>query len=279
MLPTPHQPLAFAKYQATGNDFILLDWTVGPLPDPDVVRALCDRRFGIGADGVLLVTRRPADSTVPTMLIFNADGSRPEMCGNGLRCAALHLARTASLPTGTPGVIATDAGLRQCEVRPGPDLDRRQVAVAMGPVRVPSPCTLDNPSAELLLTSLGNPHAVLLSPTPAAAIDTLGPALSTHPAFPNGVNVGFVQAIGPQALELVVWERGAGKTLACGTGACAAVAAAWHAGRLTTSRDVRVRLPGGTVVVDLDPDTRQARLTGEAAFVFEGVIPWPRPTP
>ena len=274
MPPPNFHHISFAKYQGTGNDFVVVDWPWPNLPACCAIQRMCDRRFGIGADGILLL-QPPSDPTGHSkMILFNSDGSRPEMCGNGLRCAALHLA--AREPARSPHVLVidTDAGPRTCELTELGDA-HACVRVDMGIVTKPSQIELDSPPLRLHLVSVGNPHAVLLDPGPHMDVSALGPTLSTHPHFPNGVNAGFARVITPTRIDLQVWERGAGLTLACGTGACAAVAAAWAAGCLQRPTDIEVQLPGGLLTVDLDPATFRMWLRGPADRVFSGEIPWP----
>lgn len=275
MLPPPAHSIPFTKYQGAGNDFILLDWSSNSLPSPDAVLSLCDRHFGIGADGLLLLAPASPSAPNPRMILFNADGSRPEMCGNGVRCAALHVLLTH--PGAAPlehVTIDTDAGPRVCEILEHTPTTA-QVRVDMGVVSQPSELLLSDPQVRLQTLSVGNPHAVLLDHPLPGQVAALGPTLSTHPAFPDGTNVGFARVVSPSSIDLQVWERGAGLTLACGTGACAAVAAAWATRRIDRPNGIQVRLPGGLLTVDLDPATWRAWLSGPALRVFAGVVDWP----
>ncbi len=268
----PAAGLAFEKYEGTGNDFIVIDADREDELLPDDAARLCDRHFGIGADGVLVVLpARTADADA-RMRVINADGSIPEMCGNGARCVALHL----GLSRGTRAAIVrleTDSGLRVCTVEnTGVD---GVVTVDMGPIRVLDERVLeiDGQRLELTIADAGNPHAVLFGRFAREDVERLGPRLSSHPAFPGGTNVEFAQVAG-HGIDLIVWERGVGITLACGTGACAAVAVARRAGRLETSLPARVRLPGGPLDVTIDQDGR-ATLRGPARRVFSGTLPTP----
>lgn len=271
----PSHPTAFLKYQGTGNDFILLDWDSPSPPAPHVAVSLCDRRRGIGGDGLLLLCPPAHPAAAARMILYNPDGTRPEMCGNGLRCAAMHLA-SRHPPTALPFVIDTDAGPRTCEVLS--QANPARIRVSMGLVSTPEDVVLDDYPLSVKYLSVGNPHAVLTAPHPTLDKQSLGPALCAHPRFPHGANIGFPSNIAADAFDLVVFERGAGFTLACGTGACAATVALASAGCLTTTSGVRVQLPGGILTIDFDPSTRQAWLTGETARVFHGTVPWPAPT-
>jgi diaminopimelate epimerase len=253
--------LAFVKYQGIGNDFVVVD---GPLMDPARAVRLCDRRRGIGADGLLTVLPARAGGAA-YMHIYNSDGSVAAMCGNGIRCVARHVAETR----GVDGeiVVETDSGSRRCWVIRGPR-GVEAVTVDMGRARVEGEQRFDvkGETVRTLRVSMGNPHAVALSgPEPARAAE-LGPLIEAQ--VPGGVNVGFGRAAG-SAVDLVVWERGAGLTEACGTGACAAAVAALHEGRLDGRMPVRVNLPGGTLEIAVDDDL-SVRMTGPAVKVFEG---------
>jgi diaminopimelate epimerase len=252
----------FWKYHGLGNDFVVLEATA-PI-DPERAIRLCDRRRGIGADGVLTVLP-PRDGGVAYMHIFNPDGSVAAMCGNGVRCVARHLAETRGLDGEV--VVETDSGPRVCKIHRGPsgieaitvDMGRARIEgrqeFVVGAERVPS-----------LRVSMGNPHAVVLDGPEPGRAPTLGPVIEAM--VPGGVNVGFGRA-GGSAIDLVVWERGAGLTEACGTGACAAAVAALHEGRLPAGRPVTVRLPGGALQIEVAPDLT-VKMTGPAEKVFVG---------
>jgi diaminopimelate epimerase len=260
-------PLPFDKMEGLGNDFVVVVTASEAVLDAGGVTRLCDRRFGVGADGVLLVLPALAGGAA-RMRVFNADGSIPEMCGNGLRCVALAVAVRDGVHTGEL-VIETDAGPRACRVeRSG---DEAVVDVSMGLVRVVGSRTieLDGQAIELILADAGNPHAVAFRGDPARDISALGPALAVHPSFERGTNVEFVRRDG-DALVAAVWERGVGSTLACGTGACAVVAVACARGDAKSGRPVRVQLPGGGLMVTHDAQTGQTRMKGPACRVFRG---------
>jgi diaminopimelate epimerase len=269
------------KYQGLGNDFVLLDRRAGG-GDVDVTltRALCDRRHGVGADGVLVLL--PSRTADVRLSIHNADGSVPEMCGNGLRCVAKHLleekgGRPASLRVETDAGVLTARGLRK-----GAEL--QEVEVDMGPARLLAP---QLPSASTgvpmvaapvpgtpfhgTAVSMGNPHLVLLdAPLEQAAV--WGPPLEVSRGFSEGTNVEFL-ARDREGLKVVVWERGVGLTLACGTGACAALVAATLAGWVEAERYHRVLLPGGPLMVCLSRDFSAVTLRGPASFVFSAEMP------
>jgi diaminopimelate epimerase len=264
--------LAFDKYEGLGNDFIVFDVVdEGGLPRTRIA-ALCDRHFGIGADGVLLVLPPREAGTDAQMVVVNADGSVPEMCGNGARCVALHIARKRGFRRDALH-IGTAAGVRACVVE---DADAEgtvaAVTVDMGAVRVcgDREVDLDGLKTAVTLADAGNPHAVIFGTFELGFIERVGPRLATHPDFPGGTNVEFARVAG-DTISLAVWERGVGLTLACGTGACATVSVACAKGLAAYGVPVEVRLPGGSLHVSIAKDGR-ATMRGPAKHVFSGVV-------
>lgn len=253
--------IQFEKWEGLGNDFVLVDAAAVSI-GPDEARVLCDRRFGVGADGVLVVDRR---GSVPRMIVWNADGSRPEMCGNGLRCVAAHLAGADVALS-----IATDAGEKGCAVAAaGPE--RFDVTVEMGAARPRGEIafTVDGREHAFLDVDVGNPHAITFADYDEAAIDRVGPAVAVAP--PGGTNVEFCR-VEAERIVVVVWERGVGRTLACGTGACAVAAAACDTGRASFGVPIRVALPGGELTITVTAGSRALRMRGPARRVFSGEI-------
>lgn len=256
--------LSFQKYEGLGNDFIVVDAADERDVTPERAVQLCDRRFGVGADGVLLVLPARAPGCDARMRVLNADGSVPEMCGNGVRCVAVHVAEARGLRAGTVRV-ETDAGERACE------LDAAgMVTVDMGAVRVLGhrAVEVDGRQVVLALADAGNPHAILFGTFARGDVEHLGPRIATHAAFPRGTNVEFACVLG-DGIDLVVWERGVGITMACGTGACATVAVACEKGLAARGKPVTVRLPGGSLEVALGDDGH-ATMRGPARRVFTG---------
>jgi len=253
----------FAKYEGLGNDFVVVD---GPLMSPARARRLCDRRRGIGADGVLTVMA-PRQGGAAYMHVYNSDGSAAAMCGNGIRCVARHLAETRGL--GGTFVVETDAGPRRCTVHRDAAGAVEAVSVEMGPARIEGEQEFDVRGERLraLRVSMGNPHAVFFGEASRARAEALGPGVEA--AVAGGVNAGFAA---PRAggLDLVVWERGAGLTEACGTGACAAAAAAVQRGLVRAGVPVEVRLPGGPLTITVGEGLGSVAMRGPAAWVFEG---------
>ncbi|WP_223644613.1 diaminopimelate epimerase [Corallococcus sp. EGB] len=273
------------KYHGLGNDFVVLDRRrTGVDINAEQSRWLCDRRRGIGADGVLAIL--PSPRGLARMVVHNADGSIAEMCGNGLRCAVKYLVDHSGEH---PALIdvETGAGVLTCEPGYG-DGGVVGVDISMGPARLvaanlPSGPTgqpfvrAPVPGHEALLgtaVNMGNPHLVLLD-QPLEAAERLGPVLERHPAFPDRTNVEFVR-VDEDGLTVVVWERGCGLTQACGTGACASAVAAVLAKRLPSNAWLRVTLPGGDLKIRVPDDLSDIRLRGPVSFVFEGVVALPR---
>jgi diaminopimelate epimerase len=280
--------LQFSKYQGLGNDFLLLDGR--SLIDgedafgltPEAIQRLCDRRFGVGGDGVILALP-PREGGELRMRIFNADGSEPEMCGNGIRCLARFLADSDGDDPGRSWQIETLAG----RIVPQLQADGR-IRVDMGPpflepAAIPTllevgPAGL--PQGDLAIAGqilavaavgMGNPHVVIpVVDLEGIDLELLGAALELHPVFPARTNVHFVQVLHPGHLVMRVWERGAGPTLACGTGACATLVACHLLG--LSERGARLDLPGGPLEISWDQASDHLFMTGPAQAVFDGVV-------
>ncbi len=259
--------MQFTKYQGLGNDFVVVDVEDTAAVDPTRAQAICNRHFGVGADGVLLVS--PSSSALARMTVLNADGSRPEMCGNGLRCVALHLSRRAGTPDAFP--VETDAGVLECA------LDQREndvwVTLSLGQGKPLG--SVEHADGERLFhferISMGNPHAVTFDAVPENdAIDRFAPQVSA--TLPGGANIEFVQAVGPTHLRVVVWERGVGRTLACGTGAGAVGVAAVRQGKVPYDTAIAVELPGGRLEITVEKETLAVQLAGPAREVFRGQL-------
>ena len=262
--------LRFHKYEGIGNDFVLVENDSANAVDPERARRLCDRHFGIGADGVLLVTRSMNDRATARMVIFNADGSRAEMCGNGLRCVALHLTRQRG-ESQAEFVVDTDAGPRECSVDRDGDSAHVLIGLGSGTVMGNHAADFDGRALEFVRVSMGNPHAVTFgSRCTEAEIDLIAPRLSA--AFEEGSNVEFADVTGPRTIDLVVWERGVGRTLACGTGAAATVVAAAVGEWVPYDEEVEVRLPGGPLGITVERAALAVKLRGPARRVFSGEV-------
>lgn len=278
--------ISFTKYHGLGNDFILIDNRAMPQPclTPEQAVQWCDRHFGIGADGVIFALPSQ-DGTDYTMRIFNSDGSEPEMCGNGIRCLARFLADLELAETGATRPqyqIQTLAGVMV------PRLEANgQVTVDMGLPRLLAgeiPTTLaaadqkviDQPlevagqTWQVTCVSMGNPHCItFVEDNGAIDLANLGPQFEHHPVFPQRTNTEFIQVVRPDYLKMRVWERGAGATLACGTGACAVLVAGVLTGRC--ERRATIELPGGPLFIEW-ADDQHLYMTGPAERVFGGQV-------
>jgi diaminopimelate epimerase len=290
--------IRFTKMQGAGNDFVVLDETRGRLNlSPGQYRFLADRRYGVGADQVLSVRPSPDSGVDFEYAIHNADGSEVEQCGNGARCFVRYV-RDKGLTDRDTIKVRTVSGI--IEPRLNPD---GRVTVDMGaPIFEPASIPFDlaglSPQADgnwekwhlalgtsadsaiisVAIVSMGNPHAVQeVADVDTAPVHTQGPLIEIHPRFPNRVNAGFMQVVDRRSVRLRVWERGAGETLACGTGACAAVVAGIRLGRLDPKVDVETR--GGMLTIEWTGTGPQGMapvlMTGPAVTVFEGEIEVP----
>ena len=271
---------AFTKMHGLGNDFVVFDATQVTIElDTRQLQLLADRRCGVGCDQVLLVEAPRDNDTDFYYRIFNADGSEVEQCGNGARCFA-RFVRGHGLTDKKVIDVGTARGNIQLSV-----LDDERVKVNMGapmlepndlPFNAPEraityPLEVDGQLLEISAVSMGNPHAVLLvDDVDKADVETLGPLIESHPAFPARVNAGFMAVRSRKCIDLRVYERGAGETLACGTGACAAMVVGRLRGLL--DEQVEVRLPGGNLVISWLREGQAVWMTGPATEVFEGSI-------
>ena len=276
--PEDHRPkFRFTKMQGLGNDFVVIDATRKPFALEQVeIRALADRRFGVGCDQVLVV--EPAqDGADFRYRIFNADGGEVEQCGNGARCFVIYV-REHGLTDKRVIRVETAGGL----IVPALE-DDGEVTVDMGvprftPASIPfeggtgeivEPLDVGGTTVAISALSMGNPHAVqLVDDVDAAPVATLGPSIEQHPRFPKRVNAGFMQVVDRATIRLRVYERGAGETLSCGTGACAAVVAGHRRGLLDSR--VRVITRGGDLTITWTGDDAPVMMKGPAKTVFEG---------
>lgn len=287
---------SFSKYHGLGNDFLVVDLRSVAEHDralwqqPEVARALCDRQFGVGGDGVLAIL--PSTSADARMRVLNADGSEAEMCGNGIRCVVRHLHdRDPALAASQRLVIETGAGLLACELGPGDEptvtVDMGRPRLTRGEVPMTGPASERAVEVSLALSgyegtftavSMGNPHAVSFVESARSELplrplaERIGPTVEHHPFFPRRTNVELVRMLSERELELVVWERGCGITLACGTGACATVAAACLTGRARVGEEVLVHLLGGDLAITVAADWSTVTMRGPATFVFDAQV-------
>lgn len=269
--------IPFVKMQGIGNDFILVDSRDLPaqLPPERLAVSLCDRHFGIGADG--LIVRRPSERADCRMELINSDGSPAQMCGNGIRC----LAKLEAVGKSGDLAIETDAGLKKIHI----DGETGNIRVSMGrpvtetgkiPVRtdekdfIARPLEAGGKTWIATCISMGNPHCVIfVDDLEAVSVSDDGSAIENAGLFPEKINVHFVKVLSPRHLEMKIWERGAGMTLGCGTGACAVYAAASLLGK-TEEGTVTVSLPGGDLKISASPDG-ELMMEGPARTVFRGV--------
>jgi diaminopimelate epimerase len=263
------ESLAFHKYEGLGNDFIVVESRDPEHVSPARASRLCDRHFGIGGDGVLLVLPPDQPEADARMVVMNSDGSVPEMCGNGVRCVAVHVARSRGLRGGVVR-IQTGAGIRACTVEDA--VGEGLVTVDMGITRVGEErqVEVDGEHATLTMADVGNPHAVVFGVFDRGDVERLGARIAVHPAFPGGTNVEFAHLRSGE-IDLIVWERGVGITLACGTGACAAAAVACAKGFVSYAVPVVVRLPGGALRVSVEKGGHTT-MRGPARHVFSGAV-------
>ncbi len=272
--------IRFWKYHGLGNDFVLLDEHEAAPRDASFVRAICDRHRGVGADGVLYLSS--SDKADAKMVILNSDGSEAEMCGNGIRCAAKHLHDAAGRDTDRV-TLETEAGVLEIEVQSSEGREST-LKVDMGPAviegrRIPidydgafvgRPVRVGDTEVFATAVSMGNPHLVTFDSFPEGEIERLGPLLSSHPLFPRGANVEFAVPRNG-GLKVRVYERGSGWTQACGTGACAAAAAAALQGLAPFGKEIDVLLPGGRLGITVIESMNQVMMSGPARLVFKGV--------
>lgn len=272
--------LRFSKMHGLGNDFVVIDGVSQSVRlSPEKIRYIADRNFGVGCDQILVVETPENPHVDFRYRIFNCDGSEVENCGNGARCFAVFV-RERKLTGKSIIKVETAGGIIELRVR-----EDEQVSVDMGvprllPEKIPFvadaqsisyPLDVAGKNIEISAVSMGNPHAVLVvDNVKTAAVAELGSVIENHPRFPARVNVGFMQIVSPNEINLRVFERGVGETLACGTGACGAVVAGRLRGLL--SEQVKVNLPGGSLHIQWGGDGQPVLMTGPATTVFHGQI-------
>lgn len=277
--------IEFTKYHGLGNDFILIDNRSSSVPIVTAEQAikLCDRHFGIGADGVIFAL--PGENeTDYTMRIFNSDGSEPEMCGNGIRCLAGFLAdlegesrNKDSYRIHTLAGVMTPQLLSDGQVKVDMGLPRLlagEIPTTLAPAEekvISQPLAVAGQIWEVTCVSMGNPHCVtFVEDVAAIELETIGSKFEHHPAFPQRINTEFMQVVRRDYLKMRVWERGAGITLACGTGACAALVAGVLTGKC--DRTATIELPGGCLQIEWSEADQRIYMTGPAERVFTGQL-------
>lgn len=260
-----------------GNDFVVINALDQNYPQLAAkAKEICDRRFGIGCDQLLIV--RPSETADLKMLIYNNDGSEVEMCGNGIRCFALYakkhnLVKEHELTVETLGGIKKIRILHQLvEVDMGePILEAAEIPVNLEGMVIGKNVEVNGENYSITCVSMGNPHCIqFVENVDDFPVHKIGPVFEKHTLFPKRINVEFAQIIDKNSIKLRVWERGAGETLACGTGACATLVAAVLTGH--TNRKVNVRLPGGDLEIHWSEKDNRVYMTGAGVEVFEGEI-------
>ncbi len=279
----------FTKMHGCGNDYVYINGFDQHIPEeekPDFVRFVSDRHFGVGGDGAIFIN--PSEEADFEMEMYNADGSRAEMCGNGIRCVAKYVYEKKmtdrrqfsivsagkvkymdlTVENGCVTAVRVDMGQ--------PCLEPEQIPVrATGEQAVDEPILVQSELYRMTCVSMGNPHAVVFCQDVASfPIEAIGPHFENHERFPKRTNTEFVQVIDRSHVKMRVWERGTGETLACGTGCCATAVACVLTGK--TDRRVEVQVLGGTLLIEWDEATGHVFMTGPAAFVFEGELEWVR---
>lgn len=278
--------MKFTKMQGLGNDYVYVNCLKEKIDDPSATaRFVSDRHFGIGSDGLIMIN--PSDVADFEMEMYNADGSRSEMCGNGIRCVAKYvydygLTDKTSISVETLGgikyldLIVEDGKVSLVKVDMGkPVLEPEKVPVIVEDKAqtelVNAPIIIDGKEYRMTSVSMGNPHTVVyMDDVKGLDIESIGPKFENHKRFPNRVNAEFVKVIDRQTVEMRVWERGSGETLACGTGACAVAVSSILNG--FTEDKVTVKLLGGDLLIEWDKETGHVYMTGPAAVVFDGEI-------
>ncbi|HJY84340.1 MAG TPA: diaminopimelate epimerase [Candidatus Binatia bacterium] len=274
--------LPFTKMHGISNDYIYVNAFTTKVPDPAAVaQKVSDRRTGIGSDGLILIC--PSDTAHARMEMYNADGSRGEMCGNGIRCVGKYVYEHG-LARGNPLKVDTDAGLKtlfleltnervsRVTVDMGePILEGPRIPVAADGQIINQPLDVEGKSYRVTCVSMGNPHCVtFVDAVEPLELEKIGPRFEHHPFFPKRVNTEFIQVMSPTELNMRVWERGSGETWACGTGACAAAVAA--ALNHKAGRRVTIHLRGGDLEIEWRAEDNHVYMTGPAEEVFEGTI-------
>ena len=274
--------MRFSKMHGAGNDFVVLDLRDGRAPpDAATCARIADRHTGVGCDQLLTVETPRSEGAVASYRIWNSDGSVARQCGNGARCIAAWLVRDGAAPASGGFAIDSPAGRHDVARDVGAGIVIDMGVPQFAPQAVPlhgwheaqDEYAVDANGIAIRFgaVSMGNPHAVIeVADVASAPVAELGAALQANPAFPQSVNVGFVEVVSRGHVRLRVYERGVGETLACGSGACAAVASLVRRGRVDANREIAVELPGGILRIRYDQTDGRIRMGGPTAFVFEG---------
>lgn len=283
--------LQFSKMHGLGNDFIVMQDLAEEIDlSPEAVEWLCDRHFGIGGDGVILVRAASVPDADYFMLYFNSDGSLAEMCGNGVRCFAKYVVDHGLIDSDRDSLrVQTLGGIKPITVQRDelgrltlatvdmgePILTAAEIPTTLSATRddavLDAPLTTSAGEISVTCVSMGNPHCITwVADVNSAPVQTLGSEIEVHAAFPRKTNVEFAEKVADDLIRLRVWERGCGETLACGTGACATAVAGVLSGR--TNREVTIELPGGDLEILWSSEDNHVYMTGPAREVFCGVL-------
>lgn len=277
--------MKFTKMQGCGNDYVYVNGFTEQIKDkPAFVRAVSDRHFGVGGDGAIFIN--PSDVADFEMEMYNADGSRSEMCGNGIRCVAKfvydkgmtneeHISIVSAGQIKYLDLDVKDGKVANVKVNMGaPILCAKDVPViSTMEESVDEPIVVQGKEYRMTCVSMGNPHAIVFMDDVAnLEIEKIGPYFENHEVFPNRTNTEFVEIVNRNRVNMRVWERGTGETLACGTGCCATVVACVLNGLTDTT--VTVKVLGGEILIEWDREANLVYMTGPATTVFEGEFPW-----
>ena len=275
--------MEFTKMQGIGNDYVYINCMDRYVPNaPELAKRISDRHFGVGSDGLILIC--PSETADFQMVMYNADGSRAQMCGNGIRCVGKYVYDNC-LTDKTTITVETLGGIKTLLLHPE-DGKVKSVTVDMGipvfdPKHIPvlsdsedfidRTVTVDGKEYRITALSMGNPHAVVFTDdTDCLDLRVIGPAFEKHPLFPGRINTEFVEVVDHSTLKMRVWERGSEETMACGTGACAAAVVGCV--RQKSASEVTVKLLGGDLLINWDEETKHVFMTGPAETVFVGEI-------
>ena len=277
--------MKFTKMQGCGNDYVYINGFTEQIKDkPAFVRAVSDRHFGVGGDGAIFIN--PSDVADFEMEMYNADGSRSEMCGNGIRCVAKfvydkgmtnqeHISIVSAGPSKYLDLDVKDGKVANVKVNMGAPILRAKDIPVMSTMEesVDEPIVVQDKEYRMTCVSMGNPHAIVFMDDVAnLEIEKIGPYFENHAVFPNRTNTEFVEIVNRNRVNMRVWERGTGETLACGTGCCATVVACVLNGLTDTT--VTVKVLGGEILIEWDREANLVYMTGPATTVFEGEFPW-----
>ena len=279
--------ISFSKYQGLGNDFLIIDGRTNEdyeniFSNTDLIKNICNRNFGIGSDGLILIQKIEKYKDI-RIRIFNSDGTEAEMCGNGVRCIAKHLYRNQFNDQVISYKLKTLAGVINVKIEESKLFTVDMGTPSLNPLKIPTKLKIGKnnlPQGSVKINGedfhvssvgMGNPHLLIIVKSfDNLSLSNVGPLLERNEYFPSRTNVHFIKIINEQEISIKVWERGAGETLACGTGACAALTSTYLQG--LTDKKAKVNLPGGTLLINWPDISGPIFMTGPAEFVYNGMI-------